>query len=134
MNVNNSNIQKIYQWLIFSSMTKMMQRMKRALRSKKKQTHFIFLYFSWCIKIRNERTIEKSIKFKNAKNITSKANNEIEIIDPFENEHKKIIKKSASDRRRDLSWEIWDLINVDVKNRCHKKIALKFYHDVKLND
>ena len=87
-------------------MTKMMQRMKQALRSKKRQTHFILLYFSWCIKIHNKRAIEESIKSKDAENITSKTNNEIEIIDPFENEHKKIIKKSISDRRRDLPREI----------------------------
>ena len=115
-------------------MTKMMQRMKRALRLKKKQAYFILFYPSWCIRVRNEKTIEKSIKSKNAENITSETNNEIEIIDSFENEHKKIIKKSISDRRRDLLRGIWNLINVDVKGRCHKKTALKFYHDVKLND
>ena len=115
-------------------MTKMMQRIKRALQSKKKQTHFIFLYSSWCIKVRNKKAIEKSIKFKNVENITLKTNNEIKIINSFENEHEKIIKKSASDWRRDLSRKSWNLINVDVKDRCHKKTALKFYHDVKLND
>ena len=87
-------------------MIKMMQRMKRTLQSKKKQTHFILFYSSWCIKVRNKKAIEKSIKFKNAEDITSKTNNEIKIIDSFENKHKKIIKKLTSDRRHDLFREI----------------------------
>ena len=134
MGVDNPDIQRVYQWLVPSSMAKVMQRMGRALRSGKGQAHFILLYPSWCIGVRSGRAIEGSIKPKDAEDITPEANSEIEIVDPFENEHKKIVKKSAPDRRRDLPRGIWDLINAGAKGRCHRKTALEFYHDVELDD
>ena len=97
LKIDNKNVKRVVQRLMSQSMTKLYQRLKRTMRSDKKQTHFVFLHFVWCAD-----SIESFKQNLNIHDTTVNKNFEIE---------KKINNKKNANKRRKLSHDFWNLMN-----------------------
>ena len=104
------------------------------------------MYLLWYVESRNKRQIIERVK--KVDNETSKENdrdenNAIENDNVIANDNdREINDKQAKSRkntldankRRDISRELWNLINVDVKDDYHWEFYLKFFDDVEVDE
>ncbi len=55
LDVDNSDVARVLQWLLLSSMSKLYQRLSWNMHCDNDQTNFTLLHFSWCIEFRSEK-------------------------------------------------------------------------------
>ena len=103
--IDNSDILYVYQYMLFKTMTRSKQKIGRILRSDQRQAYYVLLYSSWCEKSQNDRRI----KNKKEKKKRSK-------------------KEDEENQRRDMSTELWSLINVNLK-KCQRKLNNEHFVD-----
>ena len=112
LNIDNSNIKRVVQWLVSTFMIKLYQRMSRAMRCENEQIYFVWLYFVWCVEERETTLFEN---FENEIVIAVKMNT-------------LTVKKKKTDRRRRMKIGLWNLINSNA-NECIRKIGLQYFDD-----
>jgi superfamily II DNA helicase RecQ len=102
LGIDNSNIQLVVQWLTLSTMTRLYQRLGRAMRCDGGQGNFVLLHAPWCVGSWAEPNESKK--------------------------EKKSVKEKNADRRREMNSDIWELINL-TSDQCARKIELRYFDD-----
>ena len=64
LEINNSDILYVYQYMLFKTMARSKQRVERALRNDQGQAYYMLLYSSWYEGSRNDRRIKDRKKKK----------------------------------------------------------------------
>lgn len=141
LGVDHPDIQRVYIWMLSSSIAKIYQRLGRANRCGEGLAHFIFLFPRWCKGIRSGKDMLSPLDMEksNVEDANPGSHRTLdEQGDLTETEEPKSKKKlpKAEDRRRDMSRGIWGLINPTLEqgSGCHRETGLKFFNDVELND
>lgn len=141
LGVDNPDIQRVYIWMLLSSIAKIYQRLDRANRCDEGLAHFIFLFPKWCEEIRSEKDAlrqsqtEKSIT-KSTDAETRQINGEQDDLTEMKKSKSRKKMPKAENRRHDMPRDIWGLINSTLEKGCgcHREAGLRFFNDVELND
>ena len=116
LGIDNPDIARVWQWLIPTSLSKVYQRMGRALRCGVGQAHYTLLYQPWCVGPRS------------AARVTEGGEPTDISLEQDADSKKRGGRRADADRRRDLGPGIWDLLNIP-DGGCTRNAALRFFED-----
>jgi len=138
LGVDNPDVEVVVQWLLPSSISKLHQRMGRAVRSVGKQGRLLFLYPKWCSGPRSKAPVRSS----QAEKVLGRTRRQGAPLTSVEAENsegsescsqlkipsKDTERKTAPDRRRDMPSGLYELINPGISN-CIREQTLRVFAD-----
>ena len=113
LGIDNQDIERVVQWLVLESMARMFQRLGRALRSGLGQAYFVLLHSVWCIGPRSPSAPSET-----------RTDNPAQCLEVDSRD----IKQKDSDRRRNLPYSLWHMMNASPDDCC-RRIGLEFFDD-----
>lgn len=132
LGVDNPDVDIVVQWLLPPSIQRLYQRMGRAMRCGQKKATFILMHQSWCLGERSKQPVQR---IKNQPSRVSSAT-EPQVVDPDLSDSSTLNctqplpqTRTASDRRRDMSAGLYEIINADP-SQCIRIVGLQFFDDI----